>query len=120
MPTRTGTPSRVSPSTSQIVWTGLLNGDDGSPLEWVDGAADSYVTVSGTFGVGGSVSMQGSADGVTFDTMTEGGGTTAATFTAAGGGPLNGTPRYFRPIVTAGDGTTALTVTLSLNRYVRA
>ena len=79
MPTRTGTLTRILPAAFQMVWTGLLNTDDGSAWDYVEGAADDFVSVTGTFGVGGTLVIQGSADGVTWSTLTQAGGSTTAT-----------------------------------------
>lgn len=85
-------------------WAAIPNGNNG------DAAGGPYVTayfiVFGTFGVGGSVSLQGSNDGVNWQNLSP------AALTAAGAFILGLTehPKFIRPIVTAGDGTTALTV----------
>lgn len=95
---------------SRTTWTGLLNGDTGSPES---GAAlsDRCVQVSGTFGAGGSVRIMGSNDLVTWSQLTDLQGN-ALTMTAAAMEEVQENPFYVRPEVTAGDGTTNLTVTL--------
>lgn len=92
------------------VWSGLANGDTGRPVQ-KSGLERKTVQVTGTFGASGSVTIQGSMDGSTWFTMTDVSGT-AATFSAAGGVALAENPRYIRPEVTAGDGTTSLTVAI--------
>lgn len=114
------TVARVSPSLTVLSWGALANGDDGAPFEWVDGGAEIWVQVIGTFGVGGSISFQGSVNGTNWVTMTRVGGTSAATFTTAGGAALNGVPRYLRHVVTSGDETTALAGAATYQRYLRA
>lgn len=89
-----------------FLWDGLLNGDTGAPLSLPD-YADLTVTVEGTFGVGGSITLQGSNDGTNYYALTDPQGN-AITKTAAGIEAVTETPRYFRPNVTAGDGTTDL------------
>lgn len=91
-------------------WTPLLNGDVGDAFELSD-FADKSVQVDGTFGVGGSVTLQGSNDLVNWYALSDPQGV-ALTFTAAGLKAVGPATRYVRPNVTAGDGTTSLTVTL--------
>lgn len=93
-----------------LEWTGLLVGDTGSPVQF-NKYADRCTQITGTFGVGGSVSMEGSNDGVNWFPVNKMAGG-AATFTAAGGGQLLDNPLFMRPNVTAGDGTTNTKVTL--------
>jgi hypothetical protein len=92
-----------------ITWTGLLNGDTGAPVEGVD-YADRTLQISGTFGAGGSVTIEGSNDGTNYLALTDPQGN-AVTKTAAALEVIEESPRYVRPNVTAGDGTTSLTVT---------
>ena len=95
-------------------WTGLLNGDQGSAVEAADWA-DRTVQIAGTFGVGGSVTLEGSNDNSNWVALTDPQGN-AVTKTAAGLEVFEEGPRYIRPNVTAGDGTTSLTVTVWARR----
>lgn len=97
-----------------IVWSGLLNGDDGSSVEGVD-FADRTVAVTGNFGTGGSVTLQGSNDNSNWFALTDPQGN-AITKTAAGLEVIAEGPRYIKPAVTAGDGATDLTVTVWARR----
>lgn len=88
-----------------VTWAAIPNGNQG------DGAAGPWDTawfvVTGTFGVGGSVQIEGSNDGTNWFKLS------AAAVTSAGiVAPLGATerPKFIRPNVTAGDGTTAITV----------
>lgn len=102
-------------STQMFTWTPLTTTNtDGAPVEWLQWA-DRCVQVTGTFGTGGTVVLQGSNDGSTWATLNNAQGT-AASFTAAGIRQIVELPRYCRPNVTAGDGTTSLTVSLVLRR----
>lgn len=92
-----------------VQWANLLNGDDGAPWDTAGPPRTLFVSVRGTFGIGGSVTLQGSADGLTWAELSQIGGA-AATFTAAASVGVLGNPRFIRPIVTAGDGSTSLTV----------
>jgi len=95
-------------------WTAVLNAGDGTPAELGD-FADKSVQVTGTFGVGGSISLEGSNDGTNYVILTKPGGT-AATLTAAGLIAIVESTRFVKPVVTAGDGTTSLNVTLLARR----
>lgn len=104
----TGFSDQVKNQSSYITWSGLLNGDDGDAIE-IAGAPDKTVTITGTFGVGGTCSIQGSNNGTTWLVLTDPQGN-AITKTADSIEVILESPRFIRPIVTAGDGTTNLTV----------
>ena len=93
-----------------VVWTGLLNGDDGAAFEGFDWA-DASVQITGTFGVGGSINMTGSNDGTNYVVLTDPQGN-AITKTSAAVEQISEGTKYFKPVVTAGDGSTNFTVTL--------
>jgi len=95
-------------------WSGLLNGDDGAPFEGGDWG-DRTVAFAGTFGVGGSIQIEGSNDGTNYFVLTDPQGNNVAK-TAAGMEAVVELPRYVRPRVTAGDGTTSLVCTLYMVR----
>ncbi len=48
--------------TVKFRWLGLANGDSGSPME-LPAFADKSVQVTGIFGAGGELSIEGSNDG---------------------------------------------------------
>lgn len=116
MATRNGTVTDISETGNSrlVTWTGLLNGDDGAPAQWVD-FADRCFQVAGTFGTGGSCTIQGSNDGTNWSALADPQGN-ALTFTSQKIEQALELPRYVRPIVTAGDGTTSLTVTLVMRK----
>lgn len=89
-----------------VAWTALANGDTGEPYESLD-YGDLSVTFEGTFGAGGTIKLRGSNDGSNYYDLTDPQGN-AISKTAAGIEQVVETPRYIRPEVTAGDGTTAL------------
>jgi hypothetical protein len=64
----------------------------------------AFVSLKGTFGVGGNVKIQNSDDGVTFADVS---GLTTLTATTAMQMVATG-KRFYRAVCTAGDGTTAL------------
>lgn len=116
MATRNGTVTDISETGNSrlVTWTGLLNGDDGAPAQWVD-FADRCFQVAGTFGASGSCTIQGSNDGANWSALSDPQGS-ALTFTSQKIEQALELPRYVRPIVTAGDGTTNLTVTLVMRK----
>ena len=103
-----------------VTWAALANGDVGSPLQRASMYADKTVQVFGTFGAAGSVTIQGSNDpravsdpaNAVWFTMTDAQGN-ALVITAATGEAMLENPRFIRPNVTAGDGTTALTIIIA-------
>jgi hypothetical protein len=97
-----------------VTWTGLLNGDDGGLIDWVD-FADRCFQVTGTFGAAGSITIQGSNDGTNWSALSDPQGN-PLTFTSSKIEQALELPRYVRPIVTAGDGTTSLVATLCMRK----
>jgi hypothetical protein len=93
-----------------LTWSGLLNGDTGAPVTFHD-YPDRTVQITGTFGASGSVSFEGSNDGTNWVVLTDPQGG-AITKTSASIETVTEVPRYVRPNVTAGDGTTNLVVTM--------
>ena len=97
-----------------LSWTGLLNGDDGAPVE-MPGSADRSIQFLGTFGAGGTIVLEGSNDGTNYVTLTDPQGNAISKTAAAIEAVLELT-RWVRPRVTAGDGTTALEAHLLVKR----
>lgn len=97
-----------------LTWSGLLNGDDGSPVE-MPGSADRSVQFTGTFGAGGTIVFEGSNDGTNYVTLTDPQGNTISKTAAALEAVVELT-RYVRPRVTAGDGSTDLVASLLVKR----
>lgn len=101
--------ARLPATSTSVGWTGLLNGDDGTPYDQIAAADSATVQVTGTFGTGGSVTLEASDDGSSFAALP-----TPIAITAAGLYVVATTAhRRIRPRVTAGDGTTSLVVTLT-------
>lgn len=112
MATTTGTGAWISKGVHKQTWSAIPNGNQGSSLS-APNLPDKTVQVKGTFGAGGSVQIEGSNDGgTTWHVLndTRGETTGAMTFTGADTRQLLENPELIRPNVTAGDGTTALTV----------
>jgi hypothetical protein len=104
---------------SAITWTWTLtNGDTGAPVPVADGLQQWLASVvSGTLGVGGSVTWQGSLDGgATWVTLNDDTGS-ALTMTSTGTMKVvKERPTMVRPNCTAGDGTTSLLCSLVTRR----
>lgn len=106
-----------------ITWYPLANGDTGEPLQKAAHLSDKTMQVFGTFGSGGSVTMQGSNDprvmtdpsNAVWFTLVDP-QANAITKTSAAGEAILENPRYIRPTVTGGDGTTALAVIIAATR----
>lgn len=90
-----------------IKWPGLLNADTGLPVTVTSKFWKLTLQVSGTFGAGGTVLLEGSNDGTNYSTLKDVGGT-AISITDTSIARLEGIPQYIRPRVSAGDGTTNL------------
>lgn len=116
MATRSHTSNNDNGDFRVVTWTGLLNGDDGDAAQLV-GFSDRSVQVIGTFGAGGSVTIEGSNNGTNWSALSDPQGG-AITRTAAGIKAVSELTRYIRPRVTAGDGTTSLTVVGLFRRSV--
>lgn len=97
--------------------TVALDSDDSTSLLKDPDYTDKTVHVYGTFGAGGSLTIQGSnkpdEDGTTMVTLHKT-DLSALTFTSAGCFTILENPLWLRGIVTAGDVTTALIVAITL------
>lgn len=92
----------------RATWSNMANGDTGAAINSA-AYADRSFQVRGTFGVGGSVSVRGSNDGVNFSPLSDQRGNDLA-ITAARIEQIEDVTYAVAPYVTAGDGTTSLTV----------
>lgn len=114
MATIDGTGVWIARRVHKNTWTPLANGDAGSALTAAS-LADKTVQILGTFGAGGTVIIEGSNDGgTTWATLNDSRGEgNALSFTAANVCTILENTERIRPRVTAGDGTTALTVIIT-------
>jgi hypothetical protein len=92
-------------------WSSMALNDDGQPII-LTRFNDRTIHVSGTFGTGGLVVLEGSNDGVEYLAMRDVfnnviSANTAKLIT------LTEVPVYVRPRVSAGDGTTSITLTVA-------
>jgi hypothetical protein len=102
-------------SVKKFTWTGLANGDDGVPIDWAQWA-DRSIQVLGTFGAAGNLRWLGSNDdGTTYATLTDPQGN-ALDITSAKIESITEISQKAKPSVTAGDGTTSLTVVVIARR----
>lgn len=98
---RSGTPRVVF-----VTWAGLLNGDDGAPVVLPAMDLVSF-QVTGAPGTGGSIQFEASNEATPASWAIVGSALTAAGMAYPADYAV---ARNFRPRVTAGDGTTNLTV----------
>lgn len=99
-----------------VTWPTLtFSGTDvGAPISLAE-YSDKTFQVFGTLGAAGAVLMEGSNDGVNWSSLSNRQGT-AMSFTALGMNTSQDKPLFVRPRVTAGDGTTSLTVVACCHR----
>lgn len=106
-------------TTDRIDWAGCLNGDTGNPVN-VEGAKALTVLLAagGTLGLAGNCRWEGSIDGVNFFTMNSEIGIPAVVNQIALLAPtmMKERPRFVRPNISAGDGTTSLVPQLIIGR----
>lgn len=126
-PTVTRVPGQGDTDGYQVKWGPMLNGDIGLPVGsvigdvagagvvnvgFLAGYSDKTFQVTGTFGVGGSVQLEGTNDGTNWAILPAPTGAAGAGVTAAGITMNTAATIQYRAHVTAGDGTTSLTVTM--------
>ena len=104
--------------TTRIKWAAVPNGNQGDGVQ-LGYYADRTVQVVGTFGAGGSVTIQGSNDGGTTWATLSDQAAGALTFTSTGLRQILQLPHMIRPSVTAGDGTTALDIYIFAKGKIR-
>jgi hypothetical protein len=88
----------------------MANGDDGNPIQFAQ-YTDKSVQVTGIFGSGGSIRLEGSNNGVDWAPLSDPSGNDL-NITSAKIKMVTEATYYVRPRVTAGDGTTNLSVHL--------
>jgi hypothetical protein len=102
----------------KTVWSTMLNGDVGQAAENETNADGmNSMQVTGTFGASGSIQAEGSNDGTNWFVLHDLLGA-AITFTATGLKTIREYCAFIRPHVTAGDGTTSLTVVM-ISRHIQ-
>lgn len=96
----------------QAVWAALANGETGVAATMPAEFTRRSVQVSGTFGVGGSVTIEGSHDNVVWSGLSNSISATVFAIAAAGIQDILQDTPFVRARVTAGDGTTSLKVSV--------
>lgn len=87
-------------------WANIGNGVQGAGWR-MRPYRTAFFQASGTFGAGGSVQLEGSNDGTNWGKLSVAALTAVGVFAPLGN---NEYPEFIRPNVTAGDGTTSITV----------
>jgi hypothetical protein len=98
-----------------VTWGPMANGDVGVDAPVMIGHSDRSVQVAGTFGAGGTMQWEGSIDGINFDILNDPFGVPLS-FVSAKIRAVTEAVILSRPHVTAGDGTTSLTVSARYRR----
>lgn len=102
-----------------IRWTPLTTANSDGDWIAIPQHRDITVQVFGTFGAGGTITMQGTNEVVASPTapftMLDS-ATAVLTFTAAAGKQAVTSPHRIRPLLSGGDGTTSLTVIVACRR----
>lgn len=91
-------------------WTALPSAAPGPSIQG-PGWTDRSVQVTGTFGAGGTVTLQGSNDGINWFTLHDP-FSNLLSFTSAGLAEVTEIALFMRPNVSGGDGTTNIAVVL--------
>lgn len=117
MATVTGTDSQYQMSHRLRTWSPLTTTNaDGNPINYAsNGMGGVTFQVSGTWGAGGALVIEGSNDGTNYFTLTDQ-ANAALTLSANALKTVRDTPLYIRPRVTGGDGTTSLTVVAAMQK----
>ena len=111
MATVTATFAEHPGTTYMHTWSNLTTtNQDGSPIS-IPGAADRTIQMIGTLGTGGVITMQGSNDGTNWATLTDFQDADMA-LGALGIFIIAEAPLWIRPLNTAGDGSTDLSILL--------
>lgn len=109
----------VGPIAKTVAWGPMANGDVGQPIPAsLAPYAERTFQVAGTFGVGGTVAIEGTNDGVNYAALKDVNGSSVS-ITSAGIVEVSAPVIGIRPHVTGGDGSTALTVTACIRRVNR-
>lgn len=111
MAVRNAFSNAVTRGVLRTTWTGLLNGDSGSPMT-AAALSDKSVHVFGTVGTGGTLVVEGSNNGgLSWITLTDPQGSPLS-FTAESLVSILENSLAVRPRVSSGDGTTNFSVVI--------
>lgn len=98
-----------------LTWVLTTTNSDGAPFEMLD-KSDIFVQMTSAALGGATFVWQGSNDGTNWLTLNNVAGSTALSFTAAGGGQVIERPRYMRPNLSVVGAAATLTITAMLRR----
>lgn len=117
MTTVTGTDNQYALSHRLRTWSPLTTTNaDGNPINFAsNGMGGVTFQVTGTWGAGGALVIEGSNDGNTWFTLTDQ-ANAALSLSANALKTVRDTPMFIRPRVTGGDGTTSLTVIAAMQK----
>lgn len=113
MATVTPTQTQFQIDHEAYTWALTTANADGEPCRF-QGSGDRTFQVTGTFGSGGTIVLQGSLDGSNWFTLSDPSGDPVS-FTSAGLAAVAESPIYVRPFVSAGTGV-SVTAILAIRR----
>lgn len=99
---------------SVLSWTGATNGgtpDTFTPVELARIPYAIIMQVTGDFSGSAAIALHGSVDGTNYAALNDRSGS-AISLTAAGLANVGDAPRYLKPVMTSGDGSADLDVTI--------
>jgi hypothetical protein len=108
--------STTNTQTMVVSWGAMQSGDVGTPVDFSQ-YADRSVQTSGTFGVGGSVRIEGTINGTDYAPLTDPQGNDLD-LTGPKIESISELVRYIRPRVVAGDGATSINVHIIMKAVV--
>lgn len=94
---------------SVIQWTAAAGGDTFAAAQLSRVPYSIMIAVTGTFGAAASIALHGSLDGTNYFALKDR-SDTAIAITAAGLANVGDAPLYIKPVLSAGDGSTAAVV----------
>lgn len=93
-----------------ITWSGLLQGDNGDLADYSSFINKTFHAFGNFGGSAATVTIQGSNDGVNWAQLSDVVGNALSLTTSKPIRRTDDIPRYVRPLISGGDGTTNLTV----------
>ena len=109
-------PIETAQDVAVTLWSPMVLSDTATPVR-LGLFSDRTVQVAGTFG-GATLALAGSNDGTNYVTLYDAQGSPLS-FTGAGLKAIVELPVFIKPILSGGDGTTSLAVTLAGRRSIR-
>jgi hypothetical protein len=113
MAVKNPTVTRLNVDAVRVQWTGIQQGDTCDPYEGLSEFGDRSVQFSGTFAA--TIALAGSNDGANFETLTDPLGVSISS-TSADLKQIMEFTHSIKPVLTGGDGTTDIDVTVCAKR----